>query len=254
MNHPVQQNRGGVAVVTGAGAGIGRAISLRLADDHATVVVTDRHEGRMSETVEAVRAKGGTAVGLLLDIEARSQFDDVFGRVERDVGAIGTYVWNAALNVQQPIFEYDPELFDRILYANVNNCWYSTNVVVEQMKRNGGGSIVMIGSIAPDTAATEVEPPYGISKAAVRALVLGVAKAGGPFGIRCNEVIMGLVTGTRFTDTQPEKAAAYLPRVPLGRHVTAEEIAEATAFLVSDRAASITGEVLNVSGGMLMRM
>ena len=70
----------------------------------------------------------------------------------------------------------------------------------------------MIGSIAPDVVATVREPPYALSKAAVRALVLAIAKAGGPFNVRCNEVITGLVTGTRFTDSRPERAAAALER------------------------------------------
>lgn len=243
-----------VALVTGAGAGIGRAIALRLAEHGARVVVTDRHEGRMNETVEAILAIGGSAVGHVIDIEKRDHFDDVFARVEHDLGPIQVFVWNAALNVQQPIFDHDPELFDRIVYANINNCWYSTSLIAAQMKRAGGGSIVMIGSTAPDIAATEVEPPYGMSKAAVRALVLGVAKAGGPFGIRCNEVIMGLVTGTRFTDLRPDKTADFLTRVPLGRHATTDDIAEATAFLASDRARCVTGEVMNVSGGFLLRL
>lgn len=243
-----------VALVTGAGAGIGRAAALRLAADGHTVVVTDRHAGRMSTVVDEIRAAGGTAHGYVLDIEHRDQFDTVFATVERELGPIGVYVWNAALNVQQPVLEFDPELFDRLIRANLNNCWYSTKSVAAQMERGGGGSIIMIGSIAPDIAATAVEAPYGMAKAAVRALVLALAKVGAPLGIRCNEVVMGLVTGTRFVDTQPAKAAEFLPRVPRGRHVDTSEIAEVIAFLASDRSSGITGEVVNVSAGMLLRL
>ncbi|HWL42978.1 MAG TPA: SDR family oxidoreductase [Ilumatobacter sp.] len=243
-----------VAVLTGAGAGIGRAAALRLAADGMTVVVTDRHAGRMSAVVDEIVQAGGVARGYVLDIERREHFTDVFAAVERELGPIGVYVWNAALNVQQPLLSYDPELFDRLVYANLNNCWFSSTLAARQMERAGGGSIVMVGSVAPDTGATAVEAPYGMSKAGVRALVLALAKVGAPLGIRCNEVIMGLVTGTRFVDTQPEKAAAFLPQVPRGVHTDTAEIAEVIAFLAGDRASAVTGEVLNASAGMLLRL
>ena len=247
---------GRVALVTGAGAGIGRAVCHRLAAGGATVVPTDRHAGRLAEVVAELRRRDPDPVGLArtLDIERRDDFDAVFADIDGTWGGLDIYVWNAALNLQQPIFEHDPDLFDRILYANVNNCGYSCSRAVELMRRRGGGGIVMIGSLAPDLVATVREPPYAISKAAVRALMLGIAKAGGPLGIRCNEVVMGLVTGTRFTDSRPERAAEMLADVPLGRHATVEDIAEAVAFLVSERAAFITGEVLNVSGGQYLRL
>jgi 3-oxoacyl-[acyl-carrier protein] reductase len=247
---------GRVALVTGAGAGIGRAICRRLAAGGATVVPTDRHEGRLREVAGEVESVRPGAVGLapLLDIERRADFDRVFSEIEATCGGLDLYVWNAALNLQQPIFEHDPELFDRILYANVNNCWYSCAGAVEMMRRRGGGSIVMIGSVAPDVVATVREPPYAISKAAVRALMLGIAKAGGPLNIRCNEVVMGMVTGTRFVDSRPEQTEALRAEVPLGRHATVEEIAEAVTFLASDRARSVTGQSMNVSGGWYLRL
>ncbi|HEX5268374.1 MAG TPA: SDR family oxidoreductase [Acidimicrobiales bacterium] len=247
---------GRVALVTGAGAGIGRAVCRRLAAGGATVVPTDRHVGRLREVADELADLRPGAVGMAapLDIEHRADFDRVFAEVEATCGGLDLYVWNAALNLQQPIFEHDPELFDRILYANVNNCWYSCNGAVQSMRRRGGGSIVMVGSVAPDVVATVREPPYAISKAAGRALMLGIAKAGGPLNVRCNEVVMGLVTGTRFVDSRPEQAEAMRSDVPLGRHATVEDIAEAVAFLASDRAAFVTGESLNVSGGWYLRL
>ena len=245
---------GQVSVVTGAGAGIGRAIARRLAAGGAFVVVTDKHEGRMEETVALIEADGGPGgvAGYRLDIELRHDFDHVFGEVHKTHGPITNYVWNAALNIPEPVFEQDAELLDRILYANINNCWYSCRAVAEQMKTVQGGVITMIGSMAPDVGAVESEPPYAMSKAAVRALSQGIAKAGGPFNIRCNDVIMGLVTGTRFTDTRPDMADEWLQSVPLGRHGAVTDIAEAVAFLSSDRASFITGTVINVTGGALL--
>ena len=247
---------GRVALITGAGTGIGRTTARRLAAGGAQVVVTDKHEGRMRETTDQLTdGFPQTAIaGYQLDIEDRAQFDDVFARVEREVGPIQIYVWNAALNIPEPVFEQDPERFDRIMYANTNNLWYSCARVVQQMKRAGGGVIVNVGSIAPDSGAAATEPAYAMSKAAGRALINGMVKAGGEFNIRANEVVMGMVTGTRFTDTRPEMQEALVPQVPLGRLGRTEDIAEAIAFLASDRASHISGAVLNVSGGFHVRL
>ena len=247
---------GRVALITGAGAGIGRTTARRLAEGGATVVLTDKHAGRLEEALEWVREADPAHApeGHLLDIEKREDFDRVFERVERSLGPLRVYVWNAALNLQQPILDHDPALFDRIAYANVNNCWYSCAAAANRMKAAGGGSIVLVGSIAPETGATEREPPYGMSKAASRALMYGLARAGGPHGVRCNEVVMALVEGTRFTDSRPDRAAEFAAQTPLGRNARTEDIAEAIAFLASERAAFVSGEVMNVTGGLQGRL
>ena len=247
---------GRVVLITGAGAGIGRTTAKLLALRGATVVLTDKHAGRLEEATEWVAAAGPpiAPVSHLLDIEHRENFDSVFKEVEASLGAIRIYVWNAALNLQQPVFDHDPELFDRIAHANINNCWYSCQGVAQQMKRAGGGSIVMVGSIAPDLGATEREPPYGMSKAAVRALMYGIARAGGPDNIRCNEVIMGYVEGTRFADSRPDRAQEESEKTPMRRNANTQDIAEAIAFLASERAAFVSGEVLNVTGALFGSM
>ena len=112
----------------------------------------------------------------------------------------------------------------------------------------------MVGSIAPDLGATEREPPYGMSKAAVRALMYGIARAGGPDKIRCNEVIMGYVEGTRFADSRPDRAQEESEKTPMRRNANTQDIAEAIAFLASERAAFVSGEVLNVTGALFGSM
>ena len=253
MTSPIspEELHGAVALITGAGAGIGRATARRLAAGGAHVVLTDKHQGRLDEALEAVRECDPVhePVAHLLDIEKRDDFDRVFAAVEDALGPIGIYVWNAALNVPMPIFDYDPELFDRITTANVGNCWYSCRTVSAQMARSGGGSIVLIGSIAPNIGAAEREAPYAMSKAAGRAMMLGIARAGGPSNIRCNEVVMAYVEGTRFADSRPETAAAFAAQTPLQRNATTDDIAEAVAVLASERAAFVSGDVMNVTGG-----
>ena len=246
----MEEFAGRVALITGAGAGIGLATAKRLAAGGATVVLTDKHAGRLETSVGEVNSTepAHRAVGYLLDIEHREQFDSVFSQVAENVGPIQVFVWNAALNVPMPIMEYDADLFDRITTANVNNCWYSCRAVAEQMAEAGGGSIVLVGSIAPDIGAAVREAPYAMSKAACRALMLGLARAAGPDNVRCNEVVMAYVEGTRFADQRPDTARDFASITPLGRNAHVDDIAEAIAYLASDRSAFVSGEVLNATG------
>jgi len=246
----MEEFAGRVALITGAGAGIGLATAKRLAAGGATVVLTDKHAGRLETGVAEVNSTrpAHRAVGYLLDIEYREQFDSVFSQVAENVGPIQVFVWNAALNVPMPIMEYDADLFDRITTANVNNCWYSCRAVAEQMAGAGGGSIVLVGSIAPDIGAAVREAPYAMSKAACRALMLGLARAGGPDNVRCNEVVMAYVEGTRFADKRPDTAKEFASITPLGRNAHVDDIAEAIAYLASERSAFVSGEVLNATG------
>jgi NAD(P)-dependent dehydrogenase (short-subunit alcohol dehydrogenase family) len=123
-----------------------------------------------------------------------------------------------------------------------------------QMRDAGGGVIVAISSVAPDNGGKGLESPYTVSKGGLNALMRSCAHEGGPYGIRCNIVTMGFVRGTRFADVlHPEMVAAEAALNPLGELPHADDIAEAVAFLASDRARYITGETLNVDSGGYMR-
>jgi NAD(P)-dependent dehydrogenase (short-subunit alcohol dehydrogenase family) len=246
---------GRIALVTAAaGDGVGQATARRLAAGGATVIVTDIHERRTKEVSAAIAADyGATVIGLPLDVSDRGRVHSVLRQVEAETGPVQILVNNAAINVQGDIFDYDADLFERIVATDLTACWYLAMLAGQQMKRAGGGVIVNIGSIAADIGSAAYEPAYTMSKGAMRSLTQGLAKAGGPFNIRCNEVTMGIVSGTRFMSQQPDVLEKYLPQVPLGRHATPADIAEAVAFLASDRSSFITGEVLSVCGGFLLR-
>jgi NAD(P)-dependent dehydrogenase (short-subunit alcohol dehydrogenase family) len=121
------------------------------------------------------------------------------------------------------------------------------------MRDAGGGVIINMSTYAPDVGGGGVEAPYAVTKGGLNVLTRSCALEGGPHGIRCNAVSMGVVTGTKFIDDNPQIAERLLPQTPLGRHASADDIAEAVAFLASDRAQHITGEILNVAGGIYMR-
>lgn len=247
---------GRVALVTAAaGAGIGQAVARRLASGGADVVVTDIHERRTREVAEAIANDypDVRVSGVPMDASDRDQVDEVVADVRRTLGPIQILINNAAINVVGSIFDYDPKDWDWCLAVNLSGPWYLCRVTMPMMRDAGGGVIVNMSTYAPDVGGGGVEAPYAVTKGGLNALTRSCAVEGGPHGIRVNAVSMGVVTGTKFIDDNPQIAERLLPQTPLRKHASTTDIAEATAFLASDRAAHITGEILNVAGGIYMR-
>ena len=249
---------GRVALVTGAaGEGIGRAVAARLSAGGAHTVVTDAHPAhveRVTEELAAAATAGVRVIGKVLDVSDFGAIDTVAEEVAEELGPIQILVNNAAYNVMAPIWDYRPDDWARVMDINLNGPWYLSKVVMSQMRDAGGGAIVNVSTVAPDCGGMGLEGPYAVSKGGLNALTRSCAHEGGPHGIRCNTVTMGLVRGTRFTSVHhPELVEDSIAAAPLGALPHAEDIAEAVAFLASDRARFITGETLNVDAGEHMR-
>ncbi|MEX2256249.1 MAG: SDR family NAD(P)-dependent oxidoreductase [Acidimicrobiia bacterium] len=247
-----------VALVTGAaGQGIGRAIATRLSAGGAQTVVADVHPGRVecvTEELAAAAPAGVRVVGKVLDVRANDAMDVITAEVADELGPIQILVNNAAHNVMGPIWDYRPDDWARVMDTNLNGPWYLTKLAMTQMRDAGGGVVVNISSVAPDSGGRGLEGPYAVSKAGLSALTRSCAHEGGPYGIRCNIVTMGLVRGTRFAEVvRPDMVQGQAERAPLRELPHAEDIAEAVAFLASDRARYITGETINVDAGGYMR-
>jgi NAD(P)-dependent dehydrogenase (short-subunit alcohol dehydrogenase family) len=247
---------GRVAFVTGAaGRGLGQAIARRLATGGAAVAVTDVHERRTREVTEAIaRDTGAPVVGIPFDVGDWHGAERVVAQAAEALGPIDILVNNAAVNVVGSIVDYDSETFERLITANLTTPWYLCQLVFPGMRKAGGGSIINISSVAGLSGGSRMEPPYAAAKAGLHEITRGLALAGGPHNVRANAVTMGVVTGTRFIDElNPQIAIDELPKVPLGRHANVEEIVDTVEFLASDRARFITGEILNVAGGYVIR-
>lgn len=249
---------GRVALITGsAGQGIGRAIAARLVAGGANTVVTDVNARRVKEVTEDLQESapaGVRVIGKVLDVSSYEQIDAVTSAVADELGPIVLLVNNAAVNIMAPIWEYSPADWGRVMDTNINGPWYLSKTVMTQMRTAGAGSIVNISTVAPDCGGLGIEGPYAVSKGGLNTLTRSCAHEGGPYGIRVNTVTMGMVRGTRFADVlHPELVDEAVTTCPLGDVPHATDIAEAAAFLLSDRARFITGETLNVAGGGFMR-
>jgi 3-oxoacyl-[acyl-carrier protein] reductase len=209
-------------------------------------VVTDIHAARTQKVAAEIAADypAVTVAGYPMDAGDRQQIDAVVDEVTASLGPVRILVNNAAVNVTGSIFGYDPANWDWAVRVNLTGPWYLCYRTMPLMRDAGGGVIVNIGSYAPDVGGSGVESPYAATKGGLAALTRGLAHDGGPHGIRAVYLAMGIVKGTKFVEDKPG---------PLGDVPGTADIAEAVAFLASDRAAFVTGEILNVSGGSYMR-
>jgi 3-oxoacyl-[acyl-carrier protein] reductase len=245
---------GRVAFVTGAaGMGIGRVTASRLLHAGASVALVDSHEARTAAVSAELReVHGDRVIGVPLDVTDTDAVDRVVADVADRLGPIQILVNNAAINILGDVCSITPDEWDAVLAVNLKAPWYLTRAVMPGMKAAGSGAIVNVSSIAGDLGA-DGEAPYAVSKGALNVLTRIVAHAGGPDDIRCNAVAMTLVEDTRFAASDPSMLTLVAEQTPLPRHVQSADIAETIAFLVSDRARNITGEIVNVSAGFHMR-
>lgn len=241
---------GRVALVTGSGgAACGSAICRGLAAEGAVVVGVDHHERRNRAVLGAIAEEtGATTHPFTADIADRGAMNEVLERVERDIGTIEILVNNAALNVQGSVFDYDPDDWDRVLDVDLTACWYLTRKTVGGMRTLGRGSIVNVSSVAGYLGGGGNEAPYAASKAALHDLTRSTAIEGGPHGIRCNAIAVGIVH-SKFVEKHMATLASHIERTPLRRAARPEEIARVATFLASEDSSFITGDIVNASGG-----
>jgi NAD(P)-dependent dehydrogenase (short-subunit alcohol dehydrogenase family) len=244
-----------VLVTAAAGLGIGQATARRLAAGGANVVVTDIHPGRTEKVAKSLRDDfpDSQVLGIPLDAGDRGQIDAAVENVLDAFGRIDILVNNAAVNIIKPVFDCEPDDWDRVMAVNINGPWYLARRVLPIMRERQHGVIVNVTSYAGDVGGAGIETPYAVSKGALNTLTRCLAHEAGPFGIRVNSVSPGLTEGTKFMLDHPEIRHRADAQGPLGSLPHKDEIAEAIAFLASARAGHITGEILNISAGAYMR-
>lgn len=249
-------------MVTGGNRGIGRAIAVALAADGFAVAVTARDADTLADTVAAIEADGGTALALPCDVRDEESVTTM-ARDVADLGRVHTVVANAGIaGPTAPLHEIQLAEWRNCLATDLDGVFLTFRAFVPAMIESGAGSLVAISSMTGKRP-LHGRTPYAAAKMGVIGLVRTLAVELGPHGIRVNAVCPGAVAGPRIDDvirrqaatrgiTEEEALRAFTGASPLARLVKANEVATACAYLASDAAASITGEDLNVSAGVVM--
>jgi NAD(P)-dependent dehydrogenase (short-subunit alcohol dehydrogenase family) len=234
-----------IALVTGAGHGIGRAVAERLAAEGAQVIVNDINATRAQETAQAT---GGHA--MVADVSVKSQVDAMFDTLLGRFGTIDVLINNAAdINVVRHFLEADEAWWDHVLNVNLKSAFLCSLRAAQVMARKGSGAIVNMSS-GGATKAHRGNVAYDASKGGIEAMTRATALDLAPYGIRVNAIIPGVIRTYDITDEVAEERGKV---VPLGRMGSAEDLAGPTVFLASDDARYITGTCLAVDGGVLIQ-
>lgn len=243
---------GRVAVVTGGTRGIGRAICERLAAEGAKVVVNYRASAEEAEeVVAAIKAKGGEAMAVQGDVSDAAQAEALIQKAIESYGKVDILVNNAGTTRDALLMRMSEEDWDIVLDTNLKGTFHTCRAVQRHMMKNRYGRIVNITSVA-GLAGNPGQVNYCAAKAGIIGLTKAIAKESGARGVTCNAVAPGYVP-TVLTSTLPQEYVDLaIKMTPLGRAGTPEDIAAAVAFLASDEAGFITGQVLAVDGGLSM--
>lgn len=240
---------GQIALVTGASRGIGKAIAETLAAKGATVIGTATTEGGAEKITAYLSATGGK--GMMLNVADASSIADVIKAITDDFGKIGILVNNAGITRDNLLMMMKDDQWDDIIQTNLTSIFRLSKAVVRPMMKARTGRIINIGSVVGLTG-NPGQTNYSAAKAAVMGFSKSLAREIGSRGITVNTVAPGFIDTDMTKELPDEQRDALISQIPLNKLGDPQDIANAVAFLASDEAAYITGETINVNGGMHM--
>lgn len=252
-----------VAVVTGAGQGIGRAIARRLSGEGFAVALADFDAAGLQETAKDIERDGAQALAVQVDLTEYRNIARVMNQVVEAWGRIDALVNNAGREITKPFLEITEADWDAMLTINLRTVFFATQLAARAMIAGGvRGRIVNIASIAGRSGRAD-QAPYAVAKAGVISVTRSAALALGSHGITVNAVCPGVVDTamtrrihdirSQMAGISPEESLQrMIARIPLGRLADPDDVARAVAFFCSSQAQYITGQALNVCGGMEM--
>lgn len=239
-----------VVIITGSGQGIGQATALRLANAGAMVVAADLNADTARQTAQKIKDAGGQAIDVVADV---TRFLDVNAMVDKTIetfGSLDILINNAGYYPSAFIVDIDEADWDRVLAVNLKSTFLCAQAAAKQMIKQGRGVIINVASVDSKMRTTG-NAHYAAAKAGVISFTRTLACEMAPHNIRVNAVCPGWIA----TDTLKAKSDRWreaIKEIPVGRLGTPQDVAEAVLFLVSDVAGYITGEILDVNGGMVM--
>lgn len=257
MEQPALHDK--VAIVAGGSLGIGRATSIRLAQGGAQVVIGARRRAAIDDVLAAIRSAGGTAEGIAVDVSTAEGASALVARAVDAFGGVDILVNSQGIQRYGTIEETDEALWDEVFDINLKSMYRTARLGIPEMRKRGGGAIINVGSVQGLATQTRVVA-YSTSKAAINGLTRAIAVDYAGEGIRANAVLPASVdtpmlreSADRFRGggTAGSVIEDWGKMHPTGRVGQPEEIAELIAFLVSDKAAFITGAEFRIDGGMM---
>ncbi len=240
-----------IAIVTGAGQGIGKAIAEKLAAEGATVVVTDVNEATAKETADAI---GGGAVGIRTDVTSRESVNAMVEQVKGQFGRIDVLVNNAGWDKASPFVDSDPADWDRVMQINLYGVLNTSKAVLPVMADQGHGSVVNLASDAGRVGSSG-EAVYSAAKGGVIAFTKSTAREMARHQVNANCVCPGPTDTALFASMggdNPKLREALTKAIPFRRLAQPSDLANMVAFFASDEANFITGQTVSVSGGLTM--
>lgn len=237
-----------IALVTGAGSGIGRAIAAELVQKGDHVIIVCRSQAAAEETLRLTGASGGTGEYICCDLAKQAEIDAMMEHIAEKYGRLDVLVNNAGISNTHTMDEIDGEEWDQVMDTNLKGPFLLCRHAFHLMKIRGYGRIINLSSIAGQRGALFSGMHYASSKGGLLALTKSLALRGARYGITVNAVSPGVV------DTPMSRSEGIpVDNIPLGRAAEPEEVAHAVGFLADDKTSYLTGVTLDVNGGQLMR-
>lgn len=239
------------AIITGSGRGIGAAIAKRLAKDGYDIVINELSEQAGEQTAEECRALGVKASVYACDVSNYAQCEEMVKKVKEEFGTIDVLVNNAGITRDGLLLRMSEETYDDVIRINQKSVFNMTKLVGAVMLRQKSGSIVNLASVA-GLYGNPGQMNYSASKGAVIAMTKTSAKELGSRGIRVNAVAPGFISTPMTDKLTDEQKNAILAQIAMKRYGTADEVANVVAFLCGEQSSYVTGQIIEISGGLSM--
>ena len=252
MNVKNEQGAGRVALVTGAGRGIGRAIAIELASIGCRVAINYQNSQAHAESaLEVIQSAGGDAIIARADVSDPAQVKKLLEEVTERLGPVEILVNNAGITRDNLLMRMTDEEWNSVIATNLNSVYYCARSVIRRMMKDRFGRIVAISSVS-GLVGNVGQVNYAAAKAGILGIIKSVAKEAGSRGVTANVVAPGYIETDMTASLSEEVRREILGHIPAGRYGRPEDLAKAVAFLISDEASYINGQVLAVDGGMVL--